>query len=91
VGRLTSTRRAGYHLGAVEAWRTYTPDGRVLEVEYAGGEWIATCGGSRAVGATALEAIRAAVGSSQASIGSGETALEPWLAEHAAQLESEAG
>jgi hypothetical protein len=78
-------------LGEVEAWRTYTPDGRVLEVEYAGGEWVAQCGGSRAVGTTALEAIRAAVGSGQASIGSGEAALEPWLTEHAARLESEAG
>ena len=75
----------------MEAWRTYTPDGRVLEVEYAGGEWVAHCGGARGVGTTALEAIRAAVGSEQASIGSGDPALEPWLAEHAARLESEAG
>jgi hypothetical protein len=75
----------------VEAWRTYTPDGRVLEVEYAGGEWVAHCGGSRAVGASALEAIRAAVGSEQASIGSDLATLEPWLAEHAARLEAEAG
>ena len=91
MGRLTSTRRGGYHLGAVEAWRTYTPDGRVLEVEYAGGEWVARCDGARGVGTTALEAIRGAVGRQQASIGSGEPALEPWLIEHAAQLESEAG
>jgi hypothetical protein len=75
----------------VEAWRTYTPDGRVLEVEHLGGEWVAHCGGSRAVGKSALEAIRAAVGSEQASIGPRDPMLESWLTEHAAQLESEAG
>ena len=74
----------------MEAWRTYTPDGRVLEVEHAGGEWVAHCGGARGDGRTALEAIRAAVGSDPPSIGSAEPLLEPWLAEHAAQLESEA-
>jgi hypothetical protein len=75
----------------VEAWRTYTPDGRVLDVEHSEGEWIADCGGSRGVGATALEAIRAAVGNTQASIGASEPSLESWLAEHAASLEAEAG
>jgi hypothetical protein len=75
----------------VEAWRTYTPDGRVLEVEHANGEWVARCGGARGVGATALEAIRAAVARKQASIGSADPSLESWLTEHAARLESEAG
>jgi hypothetical protein len=75
----------------VEAWRTYTPDGRVLEVEHANGEWVAHCGGARGVGATALDAIRAAVAREQASIGSADPSLESWLTEHAARLESEAG
>ena len=75
----------------MESWRTYTPDGRVLDVEHSDGEWVAHCDGSRGAGRSALEAIRAAVGSEPPSIGSAEPSLEPWLAEHAAQLESEAG
>ena len=75
----------------MEAWRTYTPDGRMLEVEYVAGEWVAHCGGTRAVGSSALEAITGAVDSEQASIGSIEPTLDAWVAEHAARLESEAG
>jgi len=74
----------------MEAWRTYTPDGRILEVEYAAGEWIARCGGIRAVRSSALEAIRAAIGTEEASIGTSEPALGAWVAEHAARLEAEA-
>jgi hypothetical protein len=74
----------------MEAWRTYTPDGRMLEVEYAAGEWVAHCAGARGVGSTALEAIRAAVGTDQASIGRDEPTMESWVTEHAEQLESEA-
>ena len=75
----------------MEAWRTYTPDGRVLEVEHAEGEWIARCAGARGVGTSALEAIRAAVGGGPASIGSAQPTLDSWVIEHAARLESEAG
>ena len=75
----------------MEAWRTYTPDGRMLEVEFAGGKWIAHCSGTRAVGSSALEAIREAVGTAEASIGSSEPTLEAWVTEHAARLEAEAG
>ena len=75
----------------MEGWRTYTPDGRMLEVEYLAGECIALCGGTRAVGATALEAISDAIGKAPASIAPGEPALDAWVAEHAARLESEAG
>jgi len=74
----------------MSAWRTYTPDGRVLDVEYAAGEWIAHCGGTRAIGASALEAISEAVGTAEASIGAAEP-LDAWVSEHAARLEAEAG
>ena len=74
----------------MEAWRTYTPDGRMLEVEYLAGEWVAHCGGTRAVGASALEAITDALGTAQASIAPAEPSLGAWVAEHAARLESEA-
>jgi hypothetical protein len=75
----------------MEAWRTYTPDGRMLEVEYAGGEWVARCAGVRGVGASALEAITAAIGGEPQSIVRSNPALESWVVEHAQRLESEAG
>jgi len=73
------------------AWKTYTPDGRELEVEHETGTWVATCAGKRGIGATAHEAIMAAVGREDASIGTGEPAIQAWIATHAAQLEAEAG
>ena len=63
----------------------------MLEVEHDRRQWIARCGGRRGVASSALEAIRAAVGAAQASIGLATRPLEAWVAEHAAQLESEAG
>lgn len=82
-------RRPDNHQCGMEAWRTYTPDGRMLEVEHAAGEWIARCAGRRGSGTSALEAIRAAVATPQASIERENPALEEWLREHAEQLESE--
>ena len=82
---------ADYHSVGMEAWRTYTPDGRMLEVEFEAGEWIAHCSGVRAVAPSALEAISEAVGIGEASIGRGGPALESWVAERAERLESEAG
>ena len=73
------------------AWKTYTPDGRVLEVEHTNGAWTAVCSGARGVGLTAHEAITAALGSEEATIGSEEHTIEAWVAAHAAQLEAEAG
>jgi len=73
------------------AWKTYTPDGRELAVEYEGGRWTATCNGNQCEGSTALEAISAAVGHEEASIGTSESMIAAWVASHAAQLESEAG
>jgi hypothetical protein len=71
------------------AWQTYTPDGRELAVEHEGGLWTATCDGNECEGATALEAITAAVGREDASIGTSEPMIAAWIASHAAQLESE--
>ena len=69
---------------------TYTPDGRELAVEHEDGRWTATCDGNPVRGATALEAISAAVGHEDASIGTSEPMIAAWVAAHAAQLESEA-
>ena len=76
---------------AVATWKTYTPDGRTLEVEHANGVWTAVCAGARGVGPTAHEAITAALGTEEATIGSKEHTIEAWVAAHAAQLEAEAG
>jgi hypothetical protein len=75
----------------MEAWRTYTPDGRMLEVEYAGGEWVARCAGVRGAGPSALEAIATAVGGGPASIVRSDSVLDAWVVEHAERLEYEAG
>ena len=72
------------------AWQTYTPDGRELAVEHEDGCWTATCDGNQCEGATALEAIAAAVGHEDASIGTSEPMIAAWVASHAAQLETEA-
>ena len=63
----------------------------MLEVEHTAGEWIARCAGRRGVASSALEAIRAAVATPQASIEPETHTLEAWLREHAEQLESEVG
>jgi len=78
------------HTGGMEAWRTYTPDGRILEVEYAAGEWVALCDGIRAVGPNARDTIAAAVGPETASIGTAAPMIEAWVAANAARLEAEA-
>jgi hypothetical protein len=75
----------------MEAWRTYTPDGRTLEVEYAGGEWFARCAGVHGAGPSALEAITTAVRGGTESIIRTDPALDAWVVEHAERLESEAG
>jgi hypothetical protein len=73
----------------VVAWRTYTPDGRELGVEYEDGRWAATCDGNHYEAATALEAVSAAIGHDDASIGTSEPMVAAWIASHAIQLESE--
>jgi len=71
------------------AWRTYTPDGRTLEIEYAGGEWTATCEGGRGVGPSAAEAIRGALDYGATALGASRTGLAAWIADQAARLERE--
>lgn len=71
------------------AWRTYTPDGRELAVEHDDGRWTATCDGNQCEAATALEALSAAIGHEDASIGTSEPMIAAWVASHAIQLESE--
>jgi hypothetical protein len=63
----------------------------MLEVEYAGGEWVARCAGVHGAGPSALEAISTAVRGGPASIFRGDPALDAWVVEHAERLESEAG
>jgi hypothetical protein len=71
------------------AWRTYTPDGRELAVEYEDGRWTATCDGNECQAATALEVLSAAIGHEDASIGTSEPLIAAWVASQAIQLESE--
>ena len=75
----------------MEGWRTYTPDGRMLEVERDGLEWVARCDGTRGAGASAREAITEALGSGGVSIDPAEPDLKAWIAEAAARIEAEAG
>jgi hypothetical protein len=73
----------------MEGWRTYTPDGRMLEVEHEGGAWAATCDGVRGTGSTAHAAISEALGPETRSIGTGAVELSEWVDAHAAQLQAE--
>ena len=70
-------------------WRTYTPDGRTLDVERLDdGAWRASCESGSAVAATPAEAIREALGSER-TIGSKPGLMAAWIAERAAQYERE--
>ena len=70
-------------------WRTYTPDGRTLEVEYANGTWLASCESGRGVGETAAEAIRRSLGEATTQIGASHATMDDWVVQQAAQLELE--
>jgi hypothetical protein len=72
-------------------WRTYTPDGRTLEVEHTDGTWLASCDSNRGEGATAAEAIVRSMGELATPIGSSRTVLDEWVAQQAALLEFELG
>ena len=72
-------------------WRTYTPDGRTLEVERLDdGLWIASCETGTATGTTSTEAMREALGM-EPTIGGSTVALAAWIAERAAQYDRELG
>jgi hypothetical protein len=75
----------------MEGWRTYTPDGRVLAVEYADGRWVADCDGRRGTATTARVAISTALGSQTTSIGTSDESLADWISTQAARLEAEVG
>ena len=68
-------------------WQTYTPDGRVLEIQYSDGTWLASCDSGRGEGKTAAEAIGRSLGEAATPIGSSRSVLEQWVAQQAAQLE----
>lgn len=72
------------------AWRTYTPDGRTLDVEFTDGRWIATCEGGHGVGATAAEALTRALDDEvgMSSLDPSST-LDSWIKEQATRLERE--
>jgi len=70
-------------------WRTYTPDGRMLDVDYADGTWVATCNQAQGVGRTAAEAITQSLGEKVTPIGTSPTILDEWVVQQAARLELE--
>jgi hypothetical protein len=71
------------------AWRTYTPDGRTLEVEYADGTCRAFCDSGRGEGETAEQAIERSLGQGVTAIGASRHTLHEWVAQQAARLELE--
>jgi hypothetical protein len=71
------------------AWRTYTPDGRTLDVEYDDGTWVASCEDGEGVGSSAAEAITQSLGVAMTPIGSSPALLDAWVVQQAAQLEHE--
>jgi hypothetical protein len=75
--------------GVMMRWKTYTPDGRTLEVGYVDGTWIASCDSGRGEAETAAEAIEQSLGESVTLIGASRGAIEEWVAQQAARLESE--
>jgi hypothetical protein len=74
----------------VMRWRTYTPDGRMLEIDHADGEWIAKCEGASASASTASAALHEALRESASPIGSSAYVLAAWIEEQASSLEREA-
>ena len=70
-------------------WRTYTPDGRTLDVDYEDGTWVASCDDGQGVGKTAAEAITQSLGEAITPIGSSPAILDEWVVQQAAQLELE--
>ena len=71
------------------AWRTYTPDGRTLDVDYEDGTWVASCDDGQGVGKTAAEAISQSLSEAITPIGSSPAVLGEWVVQQAARLELE--
>jgi hypothetical protein len=76
-------------------WRTYTPDGRELQIEQLPSRrWRAVCGGGEpAEAASVLDAIRNAAdtGSTAHLLDADAASLERWMVELAGRLEAESG
>jgi hypothetical protein len=70
-------------------WRTYTPDGRTLDVDYEDGTWVASCDAEQGVGKTAAEAITQSLGATITMIGASPARLDDWVVQQAARLELE--
>ena len=87
TGNVDNRTPVGYH--AVMPWRTYTPDGRTLEVKYEDGTWVALCDDGEGSGKTAAEAIARSLGGAIRSIGSTSAGLDEWVVQQAALLELE--
>jgi hypothetical protein len=71
------------------AWRTYTPDGRTLDVDYEDGTWVASCEDGQGSGKTAAEAISRSLGEAMTPIGTSARTLDEWVVQQAALLEGE--
>jgi hypothetical protein len=71
------------------AWRTYTPDGRTLDVDYEDGTWVASCEDGQGSGKTAAEAISQSLGEAMTPIGTSARILDEWVVQQAALLEGE--
>jgi hypothetical protein len=70
-------------------WKTYTPDGRTLEVDFVDGTWVASCDSGHGEGRTAAEAIKRSLGEIATPIGSARNTLDDWVAQQAERLERE--
>ena len=70
-------------------WRTYTPDGRTLDVDYEDGTWVASCDDGQGVGKTAAEAITQSLSEAITPIGRTAAILDEWVVQQAARLELE--
>jgi hypothetical protein len=71
-------------------WRTYTPDGRTLDVDYEDGTWVASCDDGQGVGKTAAEAITQSLTVATVTvIGASSSKIDEWVVQQAARLELE--
>ena len=87
ASQVDNVRSVGYD--AAMPWRTYTPDGRTLDVDYADGTWVASSDDGRGVGKTAAEAIYRSLREAATPIGSSPAILDRWVVQQAARLELE--
>ncbi len=73
-------------------WRTYSPDGRVIEARRRRARWSVRCEETEATSESLVEAIRQALGYHRnASLATGTTAaeIEQWIRARAAEIEDD--